>query len=58
MTLKEAIKILVEDESIGDFIYNIRERALDSEFEGNSWDHPRVIRYSNAVERLKEELKK
>jgi len=57
MTLKEAIKILIEDEFLGDFVYDIRERCLDDEFKGNSWDHPRVLRFNDAVNRLREELK-
>lgn len=59
MELKEAIRILVKDENLGDFIYNVRERANESgRFKGNSWDHPRVKRFSDAVTRLEEELKK
>lgn len=58
MDLKEAIKVLVEDEFIGDFIYNVRERTYeDSNFRGNSWDHPRVKRYGNAVAFLENWLK-
>ena len=53
MTLRTAIKILVEEEHIGDFVYNVRERALDdSNYKGNSWDHPRVKRFSDAVTAL------
>lgn len=57
MDLKEAIKILIKDESIGDFIYAVRERAAqDSANPYNTWDHPRVINYGLAIERLKQEL--
>lgn len=53
MTLKEAIKVLVDEEHIGDFVYDIKERAYeDRSFKGNSWDHPRVKRFSDAVAAL------
>ena len=56
MTLIEAIAVLINEEHIGDFIYNIRERTDLSEFTGNSWNHPRVKQYSDAVQRLSSEL--
>ncbi len=57
MELKEAIKVLIEEEHLGDFVYNVRERAnSDNTFTGNSWDHPRVKRFSEAVTRLQQEL--
>lgn len=56
MTLKDAIRIVIVDESIEDLIYQIRDRIEDPAWLGNTWDHPRVIRYSEAVMRLKEEL--
>lgn len=60
MDLKEAIKVVVEEEHLGDFVYTVRDRAMESDprFRGNSWDHPRVARFSQAVERLTQELKK
>lgn len=59
MTLKEALQIVIVDESLEDFVYDIRSRAVEGgpKFDGNSWDHPRVTRWAAAVERLKEELK-
>ena len=54
MTLREAIKVLVKDEYIGDFVYSVRERVLsDTEYKGSSWDHPRVKHYADAVAALK-----
>ncbi len=58
MTLNEAINLLVNKEHIGDFIYTIRERTYeDRAFKGNSWDHPRVKAYSDAVKVLEDYLK-
>jgi hypothetical protein len=54
MDLQTALKTLLDDESVGDFIYSIRDRAGESgePFEGSSWDHPRVRAYSDAIEAL------
>lgn len=49
MTLDEAIVALVDEFSLGDFIYNVRENLDLRDFKGNSWDHPRVMRFSDAV---------
>ncbi len=69
MKLKEAVRILVEEEFLEDWIYDIRDRAREEErneqwgnfFEDNpeasSWDHPRVERFSEVCETLKEYLK-
>lgn len=58
MTLREAIRVLVEEEHIGDFVYNVRERTYeDTSYKGNSWDHPRVKRFSDAVTALEIWLK-
>lgn len=59
MDLKEAIKVLVNEEHLGDFIYNIRDRVNSSgeRFEGSSWDHPRVKRFSDAVKALEDYIK-
>lgn len=46
-----ALKVLIEQESIGDFVYDIRER------EGEGWDGPRVVAFSDAVQVLSEFLK-
>ena len=51
MTLFEAIVVLVEEEYIGDFIYQIRDREL------KGWDGPRVTAFNDAVERLEKYLK-
>ena len=59
MTLIEAIRVLVVDAHIEDFIYTVRECAMGEHdgYEGSSWDHPRVKRFSDAVSRLKNELR-
>ena len=56
MTLVEAIRVLVREEHIGDFVYNIRERAMGEQdgYKGDSWDHPRVKRFSEAVSVLEQ----
>lgn len=55
MELDEALKVLLIDESIGDFIYTIRDRvASDPAFPGETWEHPRVKAFSDAVEKLRE----
>ncbi len=57
MTVQEALKVLLREESIEDFIYNVRERAAgDPAFKGNTWDHPRITRYNDACQALKAEL--
>jgi len=45
--LAEQIIEVLHDEHVGDFVYEIREHARegDSTFTGNSWEHPRVIRW-------------
>lgn len=47
--LLAALKTLLR-ENLGDWIYDVRSRtADDGDFEGNSWDHPRVKAFSDAV---------
>jgi len=59
MTLDEAIKILVEEFSIGDYVYDVRERAGGTEgHTGSSWEHPKVLRFSEAVTVLEQHVKK
>lgn len=60
MELQEALKVLIEEEHTGDFVYTIRDRAgeMADGFKGSSWDHPRVTRWSEAVERLTQEMKR
>lgn len=50
-----ALKVVLVDEALGDFIYTVRDRALDDDdnsFAGSSWDHPRVIAFGHAVDVL------
>lgn len=53
-----AIKTVNELHPLGDAIYQVRE-SIDwtaEPFDGRSWDHPRVKRYSDAVETVKAAL--
>lgn len=53
-----AIKTINELHPLGDAIYKVRE-SIDwtaEPFDGSSWDHPRVKRYSDAVESVKSAL--
>lgn len=56
--LRVALKVLMA-ENIGDSIYEVRERAALSHdgFEGNSWDHPRVKAFSDAISTIEQALK-
>jgi hypothetical protein len=59
VTLNEALRILVEEEHLGDWVYDIRERALsnDPDFEGSSWDHPRVKRFGEVFRVIEAHVK-
>lgn len=58
MTLAEALRVVIRDESLPDFVYRVRERVSeeDAEYTGSSWAHPRVRRFADACERLEREL--
>lgn len=52
--LKRAATVL-EAESIGDFVYEVRDRAAaDASFTGNTWEHPRVVAYGEAAQVISE----
>jgi len=55
MSLKGAIKSLLEEFHIEDYIYNVRARAAESgdKFEGSSWDHPKVKKFSDILTTLR-----
>jgi len=59
MTLKEAIRILIEEEHMEDWIYHVKSAAAEdgSRWKGSLWDHPRVQRYSEVCKVLKDHLK-
>ena len=41
----------LEAESIGDGVYDVRDRAAsDTSFTGNTWEHPRVVAYGEAAQ--------
>lgn len=54
MTLPEAIDYLLDEFHLGDYVYDVRSRAVESgePFEGNSWDHPKVLKFAEAVKAL------
>lgn len=58
MTVHEAIKALIEEFSIEDMVYHVRERAAESgdNYVGNSWMHPKVVRFSEVVTTLKKAI--
>lgn len=51
--LLDALRVVVDDESLGDFIYSVRERTHeDEDWTGSSWDHPRTVAFGEAVDVL------
>lgn len=54
--MADILKVL-DKESLGDFIYDIRSHECGSgEWEGDSWKGPRVTAWSDACSRLKAAL--
>ena len=53
MTLREALAVL-EAENVGDFIYDIRDRAAegDQDYSGERWEHPRVLAWAEACKTI------
>lgn len=51
--LLKVLNILLDRFSIEDRIYDVRDRADLTNFSGNSWDHPDVTAFSEAIEYLK-----
>lgn len=50
-----AIRVVNHHHNLGDAVYNVRERhGADDGFDGDSWQHPKVIAYSVAVEQLRD----
>lgn len=58
MDLKEALKVVLKDESLEDYIYHVRESARETRSEEDkyesSWDLPRVKRFAEACKVLTE----
>ena len=52
----EALRLLSK-ESLGDWVYEIRDKVIESDFE-NTWDHPRVVSWGRACELTAELVKK
>lgn len=53
-TAVDLLRALLEEYQVADSIYSIREIAAgDTEFDGDSWDHPRVKRFSEIVAKAK-----
>lgn len=60
MTLLEALRVVLREEHLADTVYSVKSRAgeMGDGFTGNLWDHPRVGRFSEAVDTLEVELKR
>ena len=58
MKVKEALHVILKEEHLGDWIYDVRDRARESDlaYKDNSWKHPRVTRFSEAVAVLEKYL--
>lgn len=58
MTLDEAIDGLLNDHSIEDYIYNVRERSAETEYEEgqSSWDRPSVKHFAECCSTLRAHL--
>jgi hypothetical protein len=56
MDLKEAIRVMVKEEHLGDWVYDVRSRAMESGdgYKGNLWHHPRVNRFCEALKVLED----
>jgi len=56
VTLVEALAYLFDEFHLEDKVYDVRARAVENgePFEGNSWDHPAVLKFSEACQTLKE----
>lgn len=54
MTLEEAIVYLLDEFHLGDCVYDVRERAIASDpaFTEESWTHPKVRQFAEAVDTL------
>lgn len=52
--VEQGIRELLDDYHLEDFIYNVRDNLdLIEEFEGSTWDHPRVVRFGEIVTTLR-----
>jgi hypothetical protein len=57
VTLKEAIKSLLDYHAIGDNIYDARSRAVElDDWRGESWESPRVKDYAECLKALEREI--
>ncbi len=52
--VREAARVLIEEHNLGDFVYDVRSRIdLPADYEGSTWDHPKVTSFARAVETLR-----
>lgn len=61
MTLSAAIAYLLDEFHLGDQVYTVRDRAMERErgaYQGNSWEHPAVLKFIAAVDALEHSRKK
>ena len=60
MTLKEALKVVLVDEFLEDWIYDVRDRSSGNRSEEDKytdrWDLPRVKNFAEACKVLRAEL--
>jgi hypothetical protein len=55
--LRAAIDALLNEFHIGDYVYDVRERAAgDSTHMGNTWEHPKVKQFNACIEVLRRSL--
>lgn len=56
--LASAIRTINKLHDLGDAVYDVRGRVGEDfpEYTGNSWDHPTVKEYNDAVQTLRAEL--
>jgi len=60
MTVEEAIRALLDEYQIGDYVYDVRSTALeeDPEYTGESWEHPTVKRFADVLDTLRRHIEK
>ena len=55
--VKQALRELLENYDLAGMVYDVRENLeLTADFEGSTWDHPKVVRFGDIVTILREAL--
>lgn len=52
--LQPVLKYLLDEIHVADWVYQIRERADLTGYEGSSWEHPDVVRFGNMMKALED----